>query len=123
MLESAPVRGIVKGMASVSHKPISTRPFSMLRSYALPDLFTIGNAAAGTGAIFLCLSYLQGGSRAFELTSPATYFHGGASGTLVWADPTTELVEVLFTNRAFRGWPTDRPRVALFANAVSAALR
>lgn len=52
------------GMASVSHKPISNRPFSMLRSYALPDLFTIGNAAAGTGAIFLCLSYLQGASRA-----------------------------------------------------------
>jgi CDP-diacylglycerol--serine O-phosphatidyltransferase len=50
-------------MASVSHKPISTRPFSMLRSYALPDLFTIGNAAAGTAAIFLCLDYLHRGGR------------------------------------------------------------
>jgi CDP-diacylglycerol---serine O-phosphatidyltransferase len=49
---------------SVSQKPISTRPFSMIRSYALPDLFTMANAAAGTAAIFLCLAYRSGGSRA-----------------------------------------------------------
>lgn len=33
--------------------------FSMLRSYALADLFTLGNAAAGTVSIFLCLNYLD----------------------------------------------------------------
>ena len=32
--------------------------FSMVRSFAVADLFTFGNASCGTGAIFLCLSYL-----------------------------------------------------------------
>ena len=32
--------------------------FSMIREYTLADLFTIGNAACGTVAIFLCLQYL-----------------------------------------------------------------
>jgi CDP-diacylglycerol--serine O-phosphatidyltransferase len=50
-------------MSAVSQKPISKRSFSMLRSYALPDLFTIGNAASGTAVVFLCLSYLSGGDR------------------------------------------------------------
>jgi len=59
-----------------------------------------------------------------DLTSPATFGHGGASGTLVWADPTADLVCVLLTNRASRtGWSDERPRQALFANAVMAALR
>jgi CDP-diacylglycerol--serine O-phosphatidyltransferase len=49
--------------SSVQQKPISSRRFSMLRSYALPDLFTIVNAASGTAAIFLCLSYLSHGDR------------------------------------------------------------
>lgn len=59
-----------------------------------------------------------------DLTSPATFGHGGASGTLVWADPATDLICVLLTNRASRtGWSDERPRQALFANAVMAALR
>jgi CDP-diacylglycerol---serine O-phosphatidyltransferase len=33
--------------------------FSMIRSFALADLFTFGNASCGTGAIFLCLKYLD----------------------------------------------------------------
>lgn len=32
--------------------------FSMIRSFALADLFTFCNASCGTGAIFLCLNYL-----------------------------------------------------------------
>jgi len=32
--------------------------FSMLRTFALADLVTLGNAACGTGAIFLCLAYV-----------------------------------------------------------------
>ena len=35
-----------------------TRHLSMLRSYTIADFFTIGNAACGTIAIFLCLDYL-----------------------------------------------------------------
>jgi CDP-diacylglycerol--serine O-phosphatidyltransferase len=37
----------------------------MIRSYALPDLLTIGNAASGTVAIFLCLSYIAGANRSY----------------------------------------------------------
>ncbi|MBI4951693.1 MAG: CDP-alcohol phosphatidyltransferase family protein [Myxococcales bacterium] len=35
------------------------RHFSMLRSLALADLITIGNAASGTVAILLCLAYVE----------------------------------------------------------------
>jgi CDP-diacylglycerol--serine O-phosphatidyltransferase len=37
----------------------------MLRSYTAADLLTIGNAACGTMAIFLCLDYLATGSRRY----------------------------------------------------------
>ena len=37
----------------------------MLRSYTPADLFTIGNAACGTIAIFLCLDYVASGERRF----------------------------------------------------------
>jgi CDP-diacylglycerol--serine O-phosphatidyltransferase len=37
----------------------------MLRSYTAADLLTIGNAACGTIAIFLCLDYLATGSRQY----------------------------------------------------------
>src|SRR6266702_3095018 len=58
-------RGItMMQMGSVPHKPLSPRRFSMLRSYALPDLFTVGNAASGTAAIFLCLKFLSRGRAA-----------------------------------------------------------
>ncbi|MBM3819133.1 MAG: CDP-diacylglycerol--serine O-phosphatidyltransferase [Acidimicrobiia bacterium] len=39
------------------------RHLSMLRSYTVADAFTIGNAACGTIAIFLCLDYLSTGVR------------------------------------------------------------
>ena len=38
------------------------RHLSMLRSYTAADAFTIGNAACGTIAIFLCLDYVETGS-------------------------------------------------------------
>lgn len=41
------------------------RHLSMLRSYTAADLLTIGNAACGTMAIFLCLDYLATGSRQY----------------------------------------------------------
>jgi len=37
----------------------------MLRSYTAADLLTIGNAACGTIAIFLCLDYVASGDRRF----------------------------------------------------------
>ncbi len=46
---------------------MSDRPrhFSMVREYTLADLFTLGNAACGTVAIFLCLQYLAEDERRF----------------------------------------------------------
>lgn len=43
----------------------SGRHLSMLRSYTAADLLTIGNAACGTIAIFLCLDYVASGERRF----------------------------------------------------------
>src|SRR4029077_14301478 len=43
----------------------SGRHLSMLRSYTTADLLTIGNAACGTIAIFLCLDYVASGERRF----------------------------------------------------------
>jgi CDP-diacylglycerol--serine O-phosphatidyltransferase len=42
---------------------------SMLRSYAPADALTIGNAACGTIAIFLCLDYLAADNRRFLWTA------------------------------------------------------
>lgn len=57
-----------------------------------------------------------------DLTAPATFSHGGATGTIVWADPERDLACILLTNRARRtGWHTDGLRLARFANAVMAA--
>jgi CDP-diacylglycerol--serine O-phosphatidyltransferase len=49
--------------------PPERRHFSMLRSYSWADALTIGNAACGTIAIFLCLDYLATGSRRFLWTA------------------------------------------------------
>jgi CDP-diacylglycerol--serine O-phosphatidyltransferase len=49
--------------------PSERRHFSMLRSYSWADALTIGNAACGTIAIFLCLDYLATGSRRFLWTA------------------------------------------------------
>ncbi|AKV00658.1 CDP-diacylglycerol--serine O-phosphatidyltransferase [Labilithrix luteola] len=35
------------------------KPFSMLRTFALADLITLGNAACGTGAVLACMSYVS----------------------------------------------------------------
>ncbi len=42
----------------------SDRPFSLVRSLALPDLLTVANAACGTGAVLACLSFVATGRRA-----------------------------------------------------------
>jgi CDP-diacylglycerol--serine O-phosphatidyltransferase len=45
---------------------VSTRRhLSMLRSYTAADLLTLGNAACGTIAIFLCFDYVASGDRRF----------------------------------------------------------
>jgi CDP-diacylglycerol--serine O-phosphatidyltransferase len=49
--------------------PERPRHLSMLRSYTPADALTIGNAACGTIAIFLCLDYLDTGSDRFLWTA------------------------------------------------------
>lgn len=62
--------------------------------------------------------------RSGELTSPATFGHAGATGTMVWAEPTVDVAGVLLTNRTLvSGWTSKRPRQGLFSNAVLAAVR
>ena len=44
---------------SESRPPSSRKPpFSMLRTFALADLITLGNAACGTGAVLVSMSYV-----------------------------------------------------------------
>ena len=69
---------------------------------------------------------IKGGRRPFEsgdLSSPETFGHGGSTGTMVWADPASDLTCMLLTNRAAAsGWPVERHRLSLFGNAVAAAV-
>lgn len=63
-----------------------------------------------------------GGGPPGELLAPGAFGHGGSTGTMTWADPTTDTVCVLLTNRATAsGWTSERPRLVLFSNAVVAA--
>ena len=49
---------------------LERRPhLSMLRSYTPADALTVGNAACGTIAIFLCLDYIGAGERRFLWTA------------------------------------------------------
>lgn len=44
----------------VVEPPPRKKPFSMLRTFVLADLITLGNAACGTGAILACMSFSSG---------------------------------------------------------------
>lgn len=44
-------------------------PFSLIRTFALADFITIGNAACGTGAILACMSYVATGLRSSILVA------------------------------------------------------
>lgn len=46
--------------AADNAKKRERRPLTMLREFVLADFITLGNAAAGTASIFLCLNYLDG---------------------------------------------------------------
>lgn len=43
----------------MSTQPAQRRRFSMIRTFSPADVLTLGNAACGTGAIFLCLQHLD----------------------------------------------------------------
>ena len=69
---------------------------------------------------------IKGGKRSHpsgDLTSLRTISHLGASGTMVWLDPSTGVQLVLLTNRTLAsGWTRDRHRLAMLSNAVMGAL-
>jgi beta-lactamase class C len=58
-----------------------------------------------------------------ELTSPNTFCHFGASGTLLWADPERNVALAVFGNRTVAHlWPLVPARWARLSNAVIAAV-
>jgi CDP-diacylglycerol--serine O-phosphatidyltransferase len=58
-----------KRQVASDDRPQHRRHLSMLRSYTPADALTIGNAACGTIAIFLCLDFLATGSDRFLWTA------------------------------------------------------
>ena len=57
-----------------------------------------------------------------DLADPQTFCHFGAAGTLLWADPTRDLVVAAFASRAtMHLWPFDPPRWVRLGNAICAA--
>lgn len=57
-----------------------------------------------------------------ELTSPRTFCHFGAAGTLLWVDPTRDIALAVFGNRTtIHLWPFIPARWARLSNALIAA--
>lgn len=53
------------------------------------------------------------------LTSPQTISHEGYAGTLVWADPTRELLCVIFTNHTFADhWNLKPSKLGIVSDAI-----
>lgn len=58
-----------------------------------------------------------------ELTSPRTFCHFGAAGTLLWADPERDVALAVFANRTtIHLWPFIPARWSRLSNALIAAL-
>jgi CubicO group peptidase (beta-lactamase class C family) len=58
-----------------------------------------------------------------ELTSPRTFCHFGAAGTLLWADPERDVALAVFGNRmTIHLWPFVPARWSRLSNALIAAL-
>ncbi len=54
-----------------------------------------------------------------ELLTPETYGHYGATGTILWIDPTRNAYAVILTSRAFE---ETEPHMMRLSNAISAAI-
>lgn len=54
-----------------------------------------------------------------ELVTPETYGHFGATGTILWIDPTRDAYAVILTSRAFE---ETEPHMLRLSNAISAAI-
>ncbi len=51
------------GDVSSTEAPAKKKPFSLIRTFALADVITIGNAACGTGAVLASMSYTATNAR------------------------------------------------------------
>ncbi|MBX3071332.1 MAG: beta-lactamase family protein [Thermomicrobiales bacterium] len=59
-----------------------------------------------------------------NLTSPSTFCHFGAAGTLLWADPDHDVALAVFANRTtYHLWPFVPPRWAMLSDALIEAVR
>jgi CubicO group peptidase (beta-lactamase class C family) len=56
-----------------------------------------------------------------DLISPETFGHSGASGTVAWADPRSQLVCVILTSRPAA--VDDARLLRLISNAVAASVK
>jgi CDP-diacylglycerol---serine O-phosphatidyltransferase len=59
------------GDVSSTEKPPPRKPFSLIRTFVLADVITIGNAACGTGAVLASMSYVATRDRAAIWTALA----------------------------------------------------
>ncbi len=70
-----------QGQGDASDRP---RRFDLVRSFVLADFITLSNAAAGTASIFLCLNYLDLGTRAWLVWAiallPVAFLFDAADG-------------------------------------------
>jgi CubicO group peptidase (beta-lactamase class C family) len=58
-----------------------------------------------------------------DFADPSTFCHFGAAGTLVWADPSRDLVVAVFANRTVaHRWPFAPPRWTRLNNAIIEAV-
>jgi len=71
------------------------------------------------------LGWARGRSRSWnafgEMVSAEAFGHAGATGTLAWADPQTQLLCVILTNRPYSF--DDGRFLRLVSNAVAASVR
>ncbi len=59
-----------------------------------------------------------------DLTTPSTFCHFGATGTLLWADPDYDVALAVFGNRTtYHLWPFVPPRWAKLSDAIIDAVR
>ena len=74
----------------------SPRHFSMIRGFQLADVFTLGNAACGTGSVFLAMAFIASGdARQFflaALLAPAAFAFDVADGRVArWRNTSSAL--------------------------------
>jgi hypothetical protein len=87
---ASPPAGGAKPSKSHGDRPPLPRRFNLIRSFALADFITLGNAAAGTASVFLCLNYVEPGHEplylwlAFALLPLAFVFDAADGAVACW---------------------------------------